>query len=201
MKHAIGRLLAMIALAAQALPGQGALVAGIPLPDALPAPGMRLALNGAGVRHYYGFRVYVAALYLPAATRHAERVLASDTPRRLRLTLLRDLSTQRHADALLDGMRDNHSAEEMSALKPELERCLAMLRDLRDIAAGAVIDFDYQPGSGTAIILDGRLLGHIAGERFNRALLRIWLGDAPIEAALKRALLGIEAPRDDLTGL
>ena len=50
--------------------------------------------------------------------------------------------------------------------------------------------FDYLPGTGTQISLNGRLLGTIAGVDFNRALLRIWLGNVPVQADLKKAMLG-----------
>jgi long-chain acyl-CoA synthetase len=32
--------------------------------------------------------------------------------------------------------------------------------------------------------------GTIPGEEFNRALLRIWLGNQPADASLKKAMLG-----------
>jgi long-chain acyl-CoA synthetase len=32
--------------------------------------------------------------------------------------------------------------------------------------------------------------GTIPGEDFNRALLRIWLGELPADASLKKAMLG-----------
>ncbi|MBK6742340.1 MAG: chalcone isomerase family protein [Hydrogenophilales bacterium] len=38
------------------------------------------------------------------------------------------------------------------------------------------------------------MLGTIPGEHFNRALLKIWLGEAPTQISLKRALLGLERP-------
>ena len=56
------------------------------------AGGPELVLNGAGVRVRLIFKVYVAALYLPAKTAHAEAILQSDRPTRFVLHMLRDVS-------------------------------------------------------------------------------------------------------------
>jgi hypothetical protein len=46
-------------------------------------------------------------------------------------------------------------------------------------------------GAGTAVTVDGKAAGQpIAGEDFYRALLKIWLGEKPVQADLKKALLG-----------
>jgi hypothetical protein len=47
------------------------------------------------------------------------------------------------------------------------------------------------PGVGTRVGIDGKERGKpIAGEDFHLALLRIWLGENPVDRDLKRALLG-----------
>jgi hypothetical protein len=42
----------------------------------------------------------------------------------------------------------------------------------------------------TAVYLNGESRGKIAGGPFNAALMRIWLGDKPVQGDLKNALLG-----------
>ena len=45
--------------------------------------------------------------------------------------------------------------------------------------------------AGTQVTVDGKATGApIAGEDFYRALLRVWLGDNPVQADLKKSLLG-----------
>ena len=56
--------------------------------------------------------------------------------------------------------------------------------------SGDTILLDYVPGTGTRVLINGESKGMIPGEEFNRALLRIWLGDQPADAALKKAMLG-----------
>ena len=60
------------------------------------------------------------------------------------------------------------------------------------INQGGVILIDYLPGIGTRITINGVARATIPGEDFNRAMLRIWLGDRPVDGRLKRMLLGGE---------
>jgi hypothetical protein len=170
------------------------LVAGVGIPEQSLLAGERLILNGAGLRVFWGLRVYVAALYLPATQRAAEEILAHDAPRRLQLTWLRDVTAEQNTEALMTGFRANHTTAEMRSLSTEITQCIDLLRTLDPVKAGAVITLDYRPGLGTRLSLDDRVIGAIPGERFNRALLKVWLGEAPTQLSLKRALLGLERP-------
>lgn len=152
--------------------------------------GDALVLNGAGVRNFLFMDIYQAALYLPYRLNDPRRVLNEDIPLRLRITLLRDVSTRHDLDALLDGLEDNNSALEMAAIQSQLEHFLALLRKLGTVSKGSVVELDYQPDGGTRVWLNRRLLGAVPGMPFNRSLLRIWLGEQPIQSSLKRALLG-----------
>lgn len=179
-----GMLLGAAAMAAERY------IAGIGIAEQSVVAGTKLSLNGAGLRRYFGLKVYVAALYLPEPRRTAAAILETEQPRRLQLTLLREISAEQNLDAIMAGLVDNNSAAELQALQAEIGTCQAMLRGLDQLPAGSLILLDYQPASGTRIVVGDRLLGLIPGERFNRALLRIWLGEVPIQASLKRALLG-----------
>ena len=59
-------------------------------------------------------------------------------------------------------------------------------------AGGPFAGFDGNwSGTGTVLSVQGKPMGRpIAGEDFYRALLRIWLGDKPVQDDLKKALLG-----------
>jgi long-chain acyl-CoA synthetase len=152
--------------------------------------GDALVLNGSGVRQMLFMDIYQAALYLPYRLNDPRRVLNDDIPLRLRITLLRDVSTLHDLDALLDGLEANNSVVEMAAIQAQLEQFLALLRKLGTVSKGSVVELDYQPDGGTRVWLNRRLLGAVPGMPFNRSLLRIWLGEQPIQSSLKRALLG-----------
>jgi hypothetical protein len=192
MRHSAPLACLLLSLSlSPALLAQANSVAGVATPVVL--EDARLHLNGAGVRRLLGFKVYVAALYLPSPEQDAAQVLARDIPRRLVVTLLRDTTTDQNIDALRDGLTDNNSPAELEALQGEIARFMALIRQVHEVPEGTVIQVDYQPGRGTRLSIGGRDLGVIPGARFNRALLRIWLGDKPIQASLKNALLGREA--------
>lgn len=175
-------------------PARDIQLAGITVADHATFTSRKLLLNGAGVRTLFGFRVYVASLYLPEPMREAERVLDGDTARRLQVTLLRDTTTEQNLDALKGGLHDNNNAAELEAIKAEVALFFNLVRRVHEVPAGTVIQLDYLPRAGTLVRIGGRSLGFVPGEDFNRAIMKIWLGGEPIQPSLKEALLGIESP-------
>ena len=65
-----------------------------------------------------------------------------------------------------------------------------MIRQVGKINQGGTILVDYLPGIGTRFTVNGIPHLTIPGDNFNRATLRIWLGDRPVDGRLKSALLG-----------
>ena len=168
-------------------------VAGVKLDDRLRlAPGgPELELNGAGIRTRMIFKVYVAGLYLTEKKAEAGGVLSLPGPKRVAMTMLRDLGAQQLSEALADGIRNNSTAAEQEALKARVEELLAIMNALGEAKKGDAILLDFLPESGTRVVVNGQPRGKpIAGEDFYRALLRIWLGDKPVDDDLKKGLLG-----------
>ncbi|NTV94312.1 MAG: hypothetical protein HGA75_02725 [Thiobacillus sp.] len=174
--------------------GRALVVEGVAVAEQIDQSGHELVLNGAGQRTILGFPVYVAALYLPTREHNVAEVLGHDQPRQIRLTLQHEVGTERNLAALKNGLIANNSPAEMAAINADVDRFLGLLRPLHALPAGTVIVFDYQPQTGTRVLVGDRELGRIPGARFNLAVLRIWLGDDPIQASLKNALLGLDQP-------
>jgi long-chain acyl-CoA synthetase len=63
------------------------------------------------------------------------------------------------------------------------------MKAFNEVGDKDVVALDFV-GGDTRISLNGQAKGSIAGERFNRALTKVWLGDKPVQADLKKALLG-----------
>lgn len=158
------------------------------LDDRASVGGQELALNGAGVRTRAIFKVYVGSLYVPQKATSLDAVLAR-APRRVQLNLLRNLSADQLVDALLDGLKENNGAAELEAVKPQTDELVRIMKSFGDVKEGSVVTLDYADGA-TRIAQDGAAKGSIPGEPFNRALLRIWLGEKPVQADLKKAMLG-----------
>ena len=163
-------------------------VAGVKLEDRTSIGSQDLVLNGAGIRTRAIFKVYVGSLYVPAKAADPAGVLAQ-SPRRIQLNLLRNLSAEQLVDALNDGLKDNTGEAELATIKPQAEQLSAIMKGFGDVKEGNVVTLDFVDG-GTRIGLNGVTKGTIAGEAFNRALTRIWLGDKPVQADLKKAMLG-----------
>jgi chalcone isomerase-like protein len=179
---------ALLCLAAFA--AGGAEVAGVRLDDKTQVESRELVLNGAGVRKRVIFNVYVIGLYLPEKKSDPAAVLALDGPKRAAIYMLRDVGADRFIDALIDGLRDNTSEAEYKALEPRLQELARTMAELKEAKKGMTLSLDWT-GAATQLVVNGKPAGKpIAGEEFYRALLRIWLGDKPVQDDLKKSLLG-----------
>jgi hypothetical protein len=104
--------------------------------------------------------------------------------------MLRDVGAEQFIDALADGIKANHSESEAKALEPRVKALGAAMAEIKEAKKGMTIALDWN-GSATQMLVDGKASGRpIEGEDFYRALLRIWLGDKPVQDDLKKALLG-----------
>ncbi|MET0679772.1 MAG: chalcone isomerase family protein [Burkholderiales bacterium] len=181
----IGLAVASVALAAE--------VAGMKLDDKVRiAPNTpELVLNGAGIRTRFFVKVYVGGLYLPEKKTSAPDVLALGGAKRIQLAMLRDLTAQQLADALNEGFAANNPPADQERYKGQLAELLAVMNALGQAKQGEVIALDFVPDSGTRVLVNGVAKGKpIPDEGFYRAILKVWLGDKPADADLKRGLLG-----------
>ncbi|MBE2260686.1 MAG: chalcone isomerase family protein [Candidatus Accumulibacter sp.] len=166
-------------------------VAGVKFDDKTSVANSELVVNGAGLRKKVFFQVYAMALYLPEKSGDAEAVLASKGGKRIAITLLRDLTAKQFVEALQEGMANNHSEAEMAALKDRLKQLSDTMLAIGEAKTGTTIVIDWLPDSGTRLTVNGQVKGKdIAGEDFYKALLKIWLGNKPVQDDLKQALLG-----------
>ncbi len=60
---------------------------------------------------------------------------------------------------------------------------------VKEVKEKDVVTLDYA-GGATQIAFNGQAKATIAGDAFNAAMTRIWLGDKPVQADLKKAMLG-----------
>jgi len=64
------------------------------------------------------------------------------------------------------------------------------MAEIKEASKGMAISLDWT-GAGTQLLVNSKPVGRpIAGEDFYHALLRIWLGERPVQDDLKKALLG-----------
>jgi hypothetical protein len=170
-----------------AFPALSAEVAGIKIPDT----DQQLVLNGAGLRKRAFFQVYAIGLYLPEKKAVAADAIGAGGPKRVAIHMLRDVDADQFSGALADGIKDNHSEAEAKVLEPRVKQLAAIMAEMKEAKKGMRITLDWMPAAGTQLTVEGKPVGvPIPGEDFYRALLRIWLGDKPVQDDLKKALLG-----------
>lgn len=166
-------------------------VGGIKIDDTQDVQGTKLPLNGAGVRYKAIFKVYAAGLYLGKKVTTPEELLAAPGPKRISLTLLRDIDSNELGKAFTKGFEDNSPKAEMSKLIPGLIKMGQIFSDQKKMLAGENFTIDWIPGVGTVITVKGKVQGEPFKEpEFYAALMRIWLGPTPADFKLKDALLG-----------
>ncbi len=177
-------------LAGAVVAANAAEIGGVRLEDRTRVQSTDLVLNGAGVRTRIIFDVYVLGLYLPEKRTTPDAILALPGAKRVAIRMLRDVGAEQFSSALTDGVRANHSEEEFRRLEPPLKQLAATMMELKEARKGMAITLDFAAAQ-TQLTVDGKAAGKpVAGEDFYRALLRIWLGDKPVQEDLKKALLG-----------
>lgn len=166
-------------------------VGGVAYPDSLQLGGSTVHLNGAGVRYKAVFKIYAAGIYLPAHAATTEEALAQVGPKRIAITMLRDIDANELGKLFTKGVQDNSTRAEFSQLVPGLVRMGQMFADQKVLKVGDSFHVDWQPGIGSQVVVRGAAQGEpIREPAFFNALLRIWLGPAPADYQLKEALLG-----------
>jgi hypothetical protein len=187
-----GMMAGALLAAAISLPAQAAVdVTGYKFEDTAKVAGKDLKLNGAGMRTKLVFKVYAAGLYLPEKKNATAEILKLEGPRRVTLQMARDLSSEEFGKAFMDGLNENLDKAEKQKIVAQIGKMGELFASVDAIKKGDVLHLDWIPGTGTQTELNGKKLGDpIPDVNFYNAILRIWLGDKPVDKSLKPALLG-----------
>ena len=170
---------------------QAAEVAGVKIDDKTRVANAELTLNGAGLRKRAFFQVYAIGLYVPQKASSAQALLEQPGPKRVAIHMLRDVGADAFSEALAEGIRANHTEAEAKAFEPRLKELTAIIAEVGQAKKGMAIALDFQPPAGTVMLVNGAARGKaIPGDDFYRAILKIWIGDKPVQDDLKKALLG-----------
>ncbi len=166
-------------------------VSGVKLDNPLEFHGTSLQLNGAGVRYKVVFKVYVVGLYLGKKAATPEEAYAATGPKRVSITMLREIDSNELGKAFTKAFQDNAPKDQMSRLIPGLIKMGEIFAAQKKLQANDSFTIDWIPGSGTVISVKGKTQGDpIKEPEFFNAMLRIWLGSQPADWKLKEELLG-----------
>jgi hypothetical protein len=174
-----------VAIALTTSVARAAVIEGVEFADSLRQPGADLLLHNTAVfRWKLFFKPYVAALYL-ADPADAAEVLA-DVPKRLELSYFYSIKGPDFAMAADELLARNLAPQALARLRPSIDALNALYRD---VEPGDRYALTYLPGRGTELALNGLALGVVPGAEFAAAYFSIWLGEVPLDDALKQQLL------------
>ena len=178
----------LVCISALAVPLE---ISGVKLEDPVDLRGTPLLLNGAGIRYKVVFKVYVAGLYLTKKAATAQEAYAAPGPKRLSITLLRDIDSDTLNKSLTEAFENNTPPDEIARFTPGVIRIRQALTDQKILRAGDNFTIDGIPDTGTILSIKGVAQGEpMKGADLFNALIRGWLGPKPADLKLKDALLG-----------
>ncbi len=180
---------AILGLAAHA-PVHAEEIAGVKLEDTTKVGGKDLVLSNAGVRIKLLFKVYVLGIYLNEKKSTVAEILDAPGPRRFKLVMMRDVSGEEFGSSFMGSINKNLEKDEKTKFVNQLLKFGEMFETVGNLKKGDVITGDWVPGTGTVLHLNGKaLVEPLADTQFYNALLKIWLGDKPVDTSLKPELL------------
>ncbi len=160
------------------------------LDDRITLAARELQLNGIGLRGVLFIKAYVAGLYTPGKVTTYSELAAMPGPRRLHLRMLLSASPDDFISPMVDGIRKNTSEAEMAGLTERMGQLERRIRGFGGTAAGDNIHFDFVPEQGTVLTVNGKSSGApIPGLDLYNAVLRVFVGDQPVDTKLKAGLL------------
>lgn len=187
IRHLLAALLLSVSAAIPA-----ATIEGQRFDDRIRLADVDLALNGVGLRAVAWLKGYAAGLYLPQKASTPAAVIAQKGPKRIQLKMMVDVGSEEFRKAWDKGMTRNHSAAEYEPMRERIARFSATIGAIGKLKKGDVIDLDFLPGKGLQLSLNGKPRGEpLPGEDLYAGLLKIFVGNVPVDARLKAGLLGV----------
>lgn len=183
-----------LALALPGLPASlhAAEIQGVRFEDSLRIDAATLTLNGTGLRAVAFIKGYAAGLYVPQKSADTDVLLRQTGPRRIALRMLRKAGARDFIDAFDNGLRRNLTEAELTALAARKDAFDRNLTEIGQVEKGDVIDIDFRADGATHLTVNGVARGQaVPGADFYAALLRIFIGERPVDQGLKKGLLGL----------
>ncbi|MEO7403417.1 MAG: chalcone isomerase family protein, partial [Burkholderiales bacterium] len=144
-----------------------------------------------GLRKRVIVNVYVGALYLTEKKSNGNDVVNAPGAKRVFLHMLRDLTGQQFVDAMKESVKYNTPQADLDKMGGDLTEFYAQLGSISEMKAGTAVWVDLLPGTGLVISAGGKPIGKaISNADLYKAVLRIYVGDKPVDEGLKKGMLG-----------
>ena len=167
-------------------------VSGAKLDDRVTIGDQTLILNGAGGLTRAGTKMYVAAFYMRVRKKTLQEVSELTWwAKRITVTMLRDTSSDDLGESIVSGIRKNSTQEETRRFGLQLTKIGEALSKFPKLRKGASLSLDWVPNRGTVVVVDGTAVcDPIPDEAFYEAILKVWLGNEPVDVNLRNDMLG-----------
>lgn len=158
------------------------------MPTVVQQNGHPLVLNGMAVRDASIFHVdvYVGGLYLEQPTRDVSAFIDSEQRKRLVLHFVHGVGRSDVVRAFRWGMHTN-AVDRQGRFRDDIARLESLLVGVRN---GDEVTFDYEPGRGITMHVNGRLHGHIDNPEFAQPFWMVFVGPHGTNHALRAGLVG-----------
>jgi hypothetical protein len=177
-------LVALTLLAAR--PSAALEIAGAKLDKTVTVRNQQLKLNGYGIRKKFFVKVYIGSLYTGRRLSTASEALRDGGDKMIRMIFLHSkVGKEKIVEAFSEGFANN-SAE--LAGSPDVKAFLSLFT--ADFHRGDVVDLILAGDGTVSASHNGKALGTIPSAKLARAVLAIYLGDAPADESLKNGMLG-----------
>ncbi len=165
--------------------GKAADIEGVHFAEQYQRGDLILELHCVGLLRYkILFKGYVAGLYLGPVADPPDAL--ADVSKRLEMSYFWRIDGADIREAGDRILAQNVAPDTLAGLRPRLEQINALYDS---VEPGDRYALTYVPGLGTELALNGRSKGVIPGADFAAAYFRIWLGERPIDTALRDQLL------------
>ncbi|NML46210.1 hypothetical protein HHL11_20850 [Ramlibacter sp. G-1-2-2] len=162
-------------------------------PSEIQVAGTRLQLNGAGTRYKAVFKVYDLGLYTAAKASSPDTLLKQAGPMRLQFTALRELPGTDLGLLFIKGLQENSPKDKVQKHAVSSNRLIEIFSGKSKLVPGDTFAMEYVPGKGTQFFIQDQPQGAPVGDaEFFGMILKIWVGDAPADHLLKKALLALD---------
>ena len=185
------KLLAGLCILATVTGASAAKIEGQTFDDHIHLADADLVLNGVGLRGVLWIKGYVAGLYLAQKGSTPEKVLAAKGAKRIQMKMLLDVEANEFTKAFNVGIRRNSSEAENAALKNRIDQFDHTIDLIGKLNKGDVVNLDFMPARGLVLSVNGVVKGQpIPGEDLYAGILKIFIGEQPVDKKLKAGLLG-----------
>lgn len=185
------KALAALILCAAACAAQALEMEGMQIDDQVTVGGVRLQLNSAAPRKRGYFKTDVVALYSTEKKITPETFYHPNGPRRMTLTLLRDLPSATISRYFIGDFGQVATDAEFKQLINEVGKTGAIYGGLNRVVKGDVVAIDWVPGKGMQTYLNGKPLNDPAWNSplYYEVFMRMFIGPIVPEET-RNALFG-----------